>query len=189
MAVRSKSKLNSSDKCRRSPLRLRFIDARASFSKIHLDLRCRGGEMQSLRVATGHCRRRGTLRTRSPRRPQPPSGSPGLDWLVRQETESGMTRDHGSPRLRAWCRLVRDVAEPARAAAKRRHRDSLRRQRPRPAGLWPRDRRPYESRWRPPTQCGLAFSPSHLSGHSVPFGAGRSDPVVAGKGQVRRRER
>ena len=43
--------------------------------------------MQSLLVAMGHCRQRGTLRTRSARGPQPPSRSPDLDWLPRQETD------------------------------------------------------------------------------------------------------
>jgi len=146
--------------------------------------------MQSLLVAMGHCRQRGTLRTRSARGPQPPSRSPDLDWLPRQETESGMARDHGSPRLCAWVRLVRDAAaESARAAVKRRLRDSRISQRPPPAGLRRRDRRPYESRRQPATQCGLAFSPSHLNSFSVPLGASRSNPPVASKGHVRRRGR
>jgi hypothetical protein len=160
------------------------IGARASSSKRHLGLCYRGGEILSLRAAKRHRRQRGTPRTRSGRRPQPLSGSPALDELTRQETECGIARDQASPRHGACVRLGCEAAEWARAAGKRRLGDFPRCQRPQPPSCGRRCRRPCESRRRPPTWRGLAFSPSRPNWPSVAFGA-----AAAGQGQVRRRGR
>ena len=157
------------------------IGAPASSSKRHLGLCCRGGEILSLRAARRHRRQRGTPRTRSGRRPQPLSGSPALDELPRQETESGIARNQASPRLSACVPPVCAAAERPHAPGMRRLRDLPRGQRAPPSGCC---RRPCEPRRRPPTWRGLAFSLSRPNCPSVAFGA-----AATGQGQGRRRGR